>query len=111
MTTFDQYQIQAMQTARYPRYSRGISWLYPALALGEEAGEVQGKLAKMVRKNSGLTEEVRQGLKKELGDVLWNLAALSHELGFRLSEVAHCNLEKLAGRNERGTVVGEGDER
>jgi NTP pyrophosphatase (non-canonical NTP hydrolase) len=72
-----------------------------------------GKLAKMVRKggHEEMPEEVRQQVKKELGDVLWDLSALSHECGFRLSEIAHDNLEKLAGRQERGTVVGEGDER
>jgi hypothetical protein len=37
MTSFDQYQVLAMQTARYPRT---IPWLYPALALAEDAGEV-----------------------------------------------------------------------
>lgn len=110
MNSFDQYQQQAMQTARYPR---AIPWLYPALALSEESGEVLGKLAKMVRKNGHevMPEEVRQQVKKELGDVLWDLSALAHELGFPLSEIAHFNLEKLAGRQERGTVVGEGDER
>jgi NTP pyrophosphatase (non-canonical NTP hydrolase) len=110
MTSFDQYQVLAMQTARYPRT---IPWLYPALALAEEAGEVLGKLAKMVRKDGHeqMPEEVRQQVKKELGDVLWDLSALAHECGFRLSEIAHDNLEKLAGRQERGTVVGEGDNR
>lgn len=99
---------------------------YPFMALAEEVGEVSGKIAKVVRKH-GCTadqaiasaaaptcppeQELREDLRKELGDVLWQLAACCTELGFAMGDVAELNLEKLADRNSRGVIVGEGDHR
>lgn len=114
------YQEEAYKFAKYEQRD------YPFLALGEEAGEVMGKLAKFVRKyNQPLSialvyakhpthpEQIklREDLKKELGDVMWQVAACCTELGFTLDEVQQANLDKLGGRDERGTIVGEGDER
>ncbi|MEZ4102976.1 MAG: MazG nucleotide pyrophosphohydrolase domain-containing protein [Candidatus Paceibacterota bacterium] len=58
-----------------------------------------------------MEEEKLQDLKKEIGDVLWYLSALSNDLGFTLEEVAEKNLEKLKSRQERGVVHGNGDNR
>jgi hypothetical protein len=33
------------------------------------------------------------------------------EMGFTLSEIAKMNLQKLASRDERGTLQGDGDNR
>lgn len=88
-----------------------INWLYPALALGEEAGEVQGKIAKFVRKSSDDVEGLRDLVKKELGDVLYQVSQLAYEFGLTLQEVAEGNVEKLEDRKERGVIVGEGDNR
>ena len=66
----------------------------------------------MYRDDGGqLTEERRQGLKKEIGDVLWYVAAMAYELGFTLEEVAESNVEKLTKRNVEGTISGDGDDR
>ena len=54
-----------------------------------------------------LDEHVRD----ELGDVLWYVAALSHELGLEMDEVARANLEKLNSRKARGALGGSGDRR
>ena len=48
---------------------------------------------------------------KELGDVLWYVAEVSAYLDTPMSELAKMNLEKLASRKARGTLVGAGDER
>ncbi len=48
---------------------------------------------------------------KELGDVLWYIAASAKELGFTLEQVAQLNLKKLADRKERGVIKSEGDNR
>lgn len=115
------YQERAYEFAAY-----GDQLEYPFLALGEEAGEVLGKIAKFVRKHnvpSGVAVihaaepqgekalTLREDLLKELGDVQWQLAACCTELGVTLEEVQELNISKLSGRKERGTIVGEGDER
>lgn len=102
---FDEYQEAALATAFYPR---GLT--YPALKLCGEAGEVAEKIGKYFRDGGDMTD-LRAGLLKELGDVLWYISALSNELGFNLSEVAEANIEKLKGRAVRGTLGGSGDDR
>lgn len=53
----------------------------------------------------------RDAIAKELGDVLWYVAAICDELGLEMSDVARRNVEKLSDRQERGVIQGEGDER
>lgn len=102
------YQQAAMKTAAYPAKYRVT---YPLLALNEEVGEMTGIFAKATRKNRDLTDEEMARAKKELGDVLWNVAALADGLGMTLEDVAQTNLDKLADRAARGVIVGEGDDR
>jgi NTP pyrophosphatase (non-canonical NTP hydrolase) len=86
--------------------------VYPTLGLANEAGEVAGKVKKIFRDKGGqITEDDRQALKGELGDVLWYLAQICTELDLTLEEVARANLEKLFSRQERGQIRGEGDDR
>ena len=107
---FDEYQKKANETAVYPVL--GAKFVYPALGLADEAGEVVGKIKKVMRDDGGkLTEEKKIEIKKELGDVLWYLAELSTDLGIKLSDVAKANVEKLASRMERNVLHGSGDNR
>ena len=107
---FDEYQKEANKTAIYPVL--GAKFVYPTLGLADEAGEVVGKIKKVMRDDGGiLTKEKRNEIKKELGDVLWYLAQLSTDLGIKLSEVAKANVEKLASRMERNVLHGSGDNR
>jgi NTP pyrophosphatase (non-canonical NTP hydrolase) len=86
--------------------------VYPTLGLANEAGEVAGKIKKIFRDKGGVIGEAeRAALKDELGDVLWYLAQLCTELELTLEEVAAANLEKLASRQQRGTLYGDGDTR
>lgn len=106
----DDYQKQAVSTAIYP--DKGNNITYPILGLTNEAGEVAGKLKKLIRDGGGvLTDEWREKISDELGDVLWYCAALAHELGTNFSTVAIKNLAKLKSRQERGTLSGSGDTR
>jgi len=102
--TFNEYQEEPKKTAIYPTEYRLV---YPALGLTGEAGEVAEKVKKMVRDGKLDTD----GLKKELGDVLWYLAALASDLGVTLEEVAAGNVAKLRSRAERGVIGGSGDNR
>lgn len=78
--------------------------------LTNEAGEVAGVFKKIQRDNGAvITPELREKLSKELGDVLWYASGFARVLGIRLSVVAENNIEKLSGRQERGTLGGSGD--
>jgi len=80
--------------------------------LANEAGEVAGKIKKIFRDKGGqVSEEDREALKLELGDVLWYLTQICTELNLTLQEVAAANLEKLFSRLERGQIHGDGDTR
>ncbi len=108
--TFEEYQKQSRRTALYPNI--GNNYIYPVLGLCGEAGEVAEKIKKIIRDNGGIcSEEKKQEIKKELGDVLWYLSQISTELGLTLDEVATFNLEKLFSRLERGVLQGSGDNR
>lgn len=116
MTTndFELYQLETSKTAIYPESGEGtlLALTYVALGLGNEAGEVQGKVKKALRDDDGIvTDEKREAILDELGDVLWYLARVADELGVSLDQVAERNLTKLFGRLERGTLGGSGDTR
>lgn len=107
--TFDTYADEVLKYGCYPD-TRRIE--YPALGLNGEAGEVAEQVKKMVRDDGGkLSPERREKLLKEAGDVLWYVAALAADLGSSLGEVAQMNREKLAARNAKGQIHGEGSER
>jgi NTP pyrophosphatase (non-canonical NTP hydrolase) len=107
MTTndFNIYQKEAVKTAIYPD---ALRVLYPTLGLSGEVGELCNKVKKVYRDGAELD---RKDLEKELGDVLWYMAALAEDLGIDLGTVAEINLEKLKDRQERGVIGGSGDYR
>ncbi|WP_018110745.1 nucleoside triphosphate pyrophosphohydrolase family protein [Thermus igniterrae] len=107
--TLEAYQKEAQKTALYPEAYR---LLYPTLGLVGEAGELANKVKKVLRDQGGnLTEEVREALVAELGDVLWYVAQVATDLGVSLEEVAQKNLAKLRSRQARGQLGGSGDNR
>lgn len=101
----DDYQVKAgkYQSKTAPPEER-------VLGILEEAGEVAGIFKRLLRGDFNLPEaEVR--LQKELGDVLWYLARIAADNGWKLSQVAAINLDKLESRFIRNTILGEGDNR
>jgi len=110
MEHFNQYQKHALETAMYPNIGQNI--IYPALGLTGEAGEVSELIKKMIRDDGGqLTEQRREKLLKELGDVLWYVAVVAHEAGLMLGDVAQVNLDKLSRRKSEGKITGSGSDR
>lgn len=109
--TFDEYQEQA-RTTRLP----SADTVYCIVNLAGEVGEFCSKIAKARR--DGLADKDKDayvfGLKKEIGDILWHLAALCDDLeaeGSSLEECAQINLGKLKAREKAGTLQGSGDNR
>lgn len=109
--TFEQYQELTESTAIYPGKGELTGLLYTALGLGE-AGEIQGKVKKILRDSNGIvTEEVRNKITKELGDLLWYISQMCSELKTDMCLVAYQNIEKLQDRKERNVLQGSGDDR
>jgi NTP pyrophosphatase (non-canonical NTP hydrolase) len=111
---FNEYQSIATETVEYPEAGNNI--VYPALGLAGEAGEVAEKVKKLWR-NAGMMSSVGFSIAghidmvKELGDVLWYLAACATEMNVTLDEIAELNLLKLKDRKQRNVIKSEGDNR
>ncbi|MBU2496894.1 MAG: nucleoside triphosphate pyrophosphohydrolase family protein, partial [Nanoarchaeota archaeon] len=100
---FTEYQKKAWETAVYPNKGNNIS--YAAIALGGESGEVLDKIKKILRDHGAqINEEKKQEIVKELGDVLWTVAALATELKVDLNDVAEKNVKKITDRQTREVV-------
>lgn len=120
--TLNDYQERAMTTCMPT--CENLS--YMLLNLVGEVGEFSSKVAKHIRKEEAgigsgdtpnqfyftakanfLTDRV--ALRKEAGDILWQLAGLCKVMGWDLEAVAQENLAKLAERAKNGTIAGNGD--
>lgn len=94
----DAYQDEALRTAG-GRNDVVSMRIYSALGLAGETGEYVDRIKK---EHFHAHEPDRKANAKELGDVLWYLAIAAHANGFRLSEVAKMNIEKLRARYPAG---------
>ena len=66
---FNDYQAMSRKTAIYPNLNN--NFIYPALGLCGETGEVAEKIKKIIRDNNGIADaEKINDIKKELGDVM-----------------------------------------
>lgn len=108
--TFDEYQRLSKGTAQYSDFIP--PWVYLALGLAGESGEVVDKLKKVARNHNGeFSDEAKQEIARELGDVLWYVSQLCEQLGLSLAEVAETNRAKLEDRKKRGVIKSRGDNR
>ena len=108
--TPDLYENLAGQTAIFPE-DKALEYL--ALGMTSEAGEVAGKVKKLIRDGEDKEgfEMKKLAIASEIGDVLWYCAMMAKEIGVPLNDIMKENLKKLHGRKERGTLQGSGDER
>lgn len=102
---FNEYQDSAMKF-RKPTADN----VYAVLGLMEEAGEVLGKFSK-ARRDGFNAEKFKEDVVKELGDVLWMVAAIADDVGVHLDDVAYTNISKLTDRKNRQVIGGSGDNR
>lgn len=104
---FKEYQQEAKQFAIYKD-----PVIYPALGLASEAGEVCGKVKKILRDSQGYySPEDKKNISAELGDVLWYIANLASDLNIPLQDIAIENITKLQDRMSRNQIKGSGDNR
>ena len=121
----NEYQKRAMSTCM----DSCNNFSYMFINLVGEVGEFASKVGKQIRKehyaiddnhlhNGSKIDELsydeahslwHEELKKEAGDVLWQLSGLCKVMGWTLEEVAQMNLDKLAARKAIGTIDGSGD--
>ena len=102
--TADFYEERASLTAIYPK-EKALEYL--ALGLTSEAGEVAGKVMKLLRDGKG----DKKAFASEIGDVLWYCAMLAKETKVSLNDIMKDNLKKLYSRKERVTLHWSGDNR
>lgn len=116
--TLNDYQQQAMTTCM----PTSNNFSYMMLNLVGEVGEFASKVAKAIRKHSahvtdnrlympGADAVAEADLRKEAGDILWQLSGLCTVMGWQLDDVAQENLAKLASRQQRHVIDGSGDNR
>lgn len=109
---FDSYQAFTSTTAIYPDSTTLEALSYCVLGLTNEAGEVAGKLKKILRDQDGvITIGNRDDVLSEVGDVLYYAARIAQHLAIPLSLVVQANVNKLTDRAERGVLGGSGDRR
>lgn len=101
------YQEEARKTCFCPPEHKIT---YPAMGLAGEAGELANKVKKLLRGDQN-RDELLDGIKAEMGDILWYLSALADDVGVGLADVAGGNIAKLADRYTRNTLRGAGDNR
>ena len=110
--TFNNYEENAEKTITFQDAIREMSeyklrestnMSYAIMGLTGEAGEVANAYKKVIRDHGGIvTAEVRDDIIDELGDVLWYITAIAHQIGFTLEEVAIRNNFKLEERYKNG---------
>lgn len=106
MIDIDDYQIKAMKF-RMPT----ANTTYALLNLAAEAGEVLSLAAKYIRDADMYPEDYKKNMKKELGDVMWMVAAVAKDHGLMMSDLCRGNLDKLQSRQDRNVINGSGDNR
>jgi len=107
---FDEYQKGSKKTAIYPKKNK---YIYTTLGLLGEAGEIAEKMKRIYRgeDDGKITEQRKQAIAKEIGDLLWYLNQLATELNLSVNDIAEDNLKKLFSRKRRGKIKGDGDNR
>lgn len=116
--SLNDYQEKAMTTCM--ESCNNFSYMF--LNLVGEVGEFASKIAKLIRREEAyimhneltsdtllLPDGADEAIRKELGDILWQLSGVCGVMGWTLEEVAEENLVKLAARKAAGTIDGNGD--
>lgn len=107
----NEFQRLARETAVYNHERDAI--IYPVLGLANEAGEVAGKVKKMLRGDYDhkSKEEIHAMIADELFDCLWYIGSSADDIGYTLDQIVQNGLQKLRDRKTRNVLKGDGDTR
>lgn len=103
--TLNEYQMLARRTRLL-----SADETYAVMNLAGEVGEVLSLRAKMIRDGTPYIV-VQENMRKELGDVLWHIAAIADDYQLDLKDIAVTNINKLESRKARNVIQGNGDNR
>jgi NTP pyrophosphatase (non-canonical NTP hydrolase) len=81
---------------RFDNHESDVNMLALSLGLCAEAGEVANEFERRCRKNAAPLDLDK--VRKELGDVMWNVARIADELNMTLEEIMQHNINKLIAR-------------
>ncbi|MRD34591.1 nucleotide pyrophosphohydrolase [Bacillus thuringiensis] len=109
ISELDQYQEAALRTWN-TNQDFGGRVLNAALGLSGESGEVADIVKKAIFHGHGFDPAHCPGEEEgnthkialELGDILYYISIMSHEMGYTLEDIAQMNIEKLAKRYPDG---------
>ena len=107
----NEYQKEALVTAIFSgdEFKDLAHWVF---GITGESGEIAEKIKKIIRdKDAKVSQDDKEELVKEMGDVLWYLAVLSEHLGYKFDEIGARNIKKLRDRQKRDKIGGKGDNR
>ncbi len=94
------------------KVKESCDWAYPCLGLSEEAGELNGKFAKILRDKHGvISSKDKEAISKEIGDCCWMIAEICTVLDLKFEDVLKQNIAKLEDRKARNVLSGSGDNR
>ena len=94
----EKYQKLCKRTAK-PYENQTLALSNWGLGLVGEAGDVGSCIKKVIfHKNDGLKE----GIKENLGDMMWYVSMICNEFGWSLKDVLNENFEKLKKRFPEG---------
>ena len=102
---FNEFQQECKRTAN-PNMTYSQAAMNWALGIAGEAGEYCELIKKSEFHGKMLNKD---HAKKELGDILYYVAAAATNLGIDLSSVAQANVDKLRARYPNGFVEGGGN--
>lgn len=93
----NEYQALAIRTAKaLPTLSANLA--HAALGIATEAGEFTTEVKRMAIYDKPMTEEMRQHMAEELGDLLWYVALAAEHLQIPMAKICRDNIEKLRTR-------------
>lgn len=97
-----------LNTHEYDERATAVS---AAAIITVHAGAIAGRMKKVVRGDLITHSDQRRVISHAVGMIYLAVFVISHRFGQPMLEVMMSNIDKLSGREDRGTLLGDGDER